>query len=278
MPDDMKDTIELVNATASRLQEFLAGLADQQWSADSACEGWTVADVTAHVTASASTWASNIARAVNGDSGPPEGQSFMTQGDRGSSTIAQGAVSYREEAGSKLLDNFASGYAGLKDQMAKLREEDWGKPCFHRRGPLPIGDYVALRVQELAVHGWDIRWGLDPNAEIWREPLRLLVGRVPRWLSNAFRPGLDLPTPVRYRFDVAGPVPIQNDLVVTGDMFQPEPNIGGEADVVFTCDTGNYILLIYGRLDVSQAIAQGRLQVRGDQEQAVNFTAWFKGF
>ena len=38
MPSDMKDTIELVNATASRLKEFLSGLNEQQWSAKSACE------------------------------------------------------------------------------------------------------------------------------------------------------------------------------------------------------------------------------------------------
>lgn len=278
MPSDMKDTIDLVNTTAARLREFLSGLDQQQWSAQSACEGWTVADAAAHVTASASTWATNIASAMAGDSGPPEGQSFMTPGERGSSGLAQNAISYREEAGPHLLDHFASGYAGLKDQMAKLREEDWGKPCFHRRGPLPIGDYVALRVQELTVHGWDIRWGLDPAAEIWPEPLGLMVERVPRWLSNAFRPGLDLPAPVRYRFDVAGPVAVKEDLLVTGDAFQAEANALGDADVVFKCDTGNYILLLYGRLDVEQAIVEGRLQVQGSQEQAVNFTAWFKGF
>ena len=278
MPSDMQDTIGLVNSTAARLREFLSGLDDGQWSANSACEGWTVADAAAHVTASASTWATNIARAMAGESGPPEGQSFMTPGERGSSGLAQNAISYREEAGSKLLDTFASGYAGLKEQMAKLSEEDWEKPCFHRRGPLPIGDYVALRVQELTVHGWDIRWGLDPAAEIWPEPLALMVKRVPRWLSNAFRPGLDLPAPVRYRFDVAGPVPVKEDIVVTGDGFQTEANASGDAGVVFQCDTGNYILLLYGRLDVDQAIAEGRLQVQGNRERAVDFTAWFKGF
>ena len=278
MPSDMKDTIELVNSTASRLQDFLSGLDEPQWAANSACQGWTVADVTAHVTASASTWASNIARAVDGDSGPPPGQSFLGQGERGSSTTAQSAVSYRQEAGPKLLDNFVSGYAELKDQMAKLREEDWGRPCFHRRRPRPVSDYTALRVQDLAVHGWDIRWGLEPKAEFWEDPLALLVGRVPRWLSNAFQPGLNFPTPVRYRFDIAGPVPFKEDLLVTGDAFHTEPGASGDADVVFRCDTGNYILLIYGRLDVNQAIAEGRLQVQGNQEQAVNFTAWFKGF
>ena len=105
-----------------------------------------------------------------------------------------------------------------------------------------------------------------------------MVGRVPRWVSNAFRPGLDLPTPMRYRFDVQKPVPVQEDFLVKGDSFQADP-VGSEpADVTFHCNTGTYILLIYGRLAVEGAIAAGRLTVDGSREQAANFTAWFQGF
>ena len=278
MPIGMQETIASVNSAAARLQEYLSGLDQSQWSADSSCEGWAVADVVAHLASGAGTWTNSLARAMDGDSGPLPGQTFLGRGESGSSVISQGAISYREEAGSKLLDNYISGYAGLQDQMDLLREEDWDKPCFHRRGNMRVGDYVALRVQELAVHSWDIRWGLEPGARVWEEPLPLLVDRVQRWLSNAFQPGLDLPTPVRYRFDVAGPAPVHEDLLVTGDSFDTQKDAAGEADAVFRCDTGNYILLIYGRLEVTQAVTEGRLQVDGDMAQACNFTAWFKGF
>ena len=105
-----------------------------------------------------------------------------------------------------------------------------------------------------------------------------MVGRVPRWLGNAFRPGLDLPTPIRYRFDVQNPVPVKEDLFVKGDSFQGEPTGGEPADVTFLGNNGTYILLIYGRLDVEGAIAAGRLSVAGSREQATSFTAWFQGF
>ena len=274
----MQQTIDLVNHTASKLQDYLSGLDQSQWSADSSCEGWAVADVVAHLASGAGTWTNSLARAVDGDSGPPPGQSFLGRGETGSGVIAQTATSYRQEAGQGLLDNYISGYAGLSNQMSRLREEDWEKPCFHRRGTMPVGDYVAVRLQELAVHSWDIRWGLEPGAEIWEEPLALMVDRVPRWLSNAFRPGLDLPAPVRYRFDVTGPAPVHEDILVSGDSFETEKSAAGQADTLFRCDTGNYILLIYGRLEVVQAAADGRLQVEGSREQAANFTAWFKGF
>jgi hypothetical protein len=55
-----------------------------------------------------------------------------------------------------------------------------------------------------------------------------------------YAPGLDLPTPVRYRFDVSSPVAVHEDLLVTGDfdqMRQPNQEL---ADVLFSCSTGNY--------------------------------------
>ena len=143
---------------------------------------------------------------------------------------------------------------------------------------MPLRDYVAVRLQELAVHSWDIRSGLDPSAQISQETLPWMVGRVQRWVDNAFRPGLDLPAPVTYRFDVAGPVPVREDFLVNGDTFQRVPNPQGPADVTFKCDTGNFILMIFGRLDVDRAVASGRLGVEGPKDLAANFTSWFEGF
>ena len=137
---------------------------------------------------------------------------------------------------------------------------------------------MGVRLQELMIHGWDIRSGLDENAELSQEPLADLLGRVPRWLSNAFRPGLDLPAPTRYRFRVVSAVAVSEDILVHRDSYQVGPPGSGQADVTFGCDTGNYILLIYGRLDVDRAVASGRLSVEGPRDLAANFTAWFEGF
>lgn len=274
----MSDVLHIVTSEATRLGTFLSGLAEQDWTRQSACEGWVVGDVVAHLSIAAGTWANSITRAVADDSGPPQGQMFLAPGERGSETTAQAARSAFEQGGTKLLEGFASGYGRLDRVLSTLSAEDWEKPCFHRRGPMPVREYVSLRVQELAVHGWDIRSGLDETAELSEESLPLLVGRVPRWLMNAFQPGLDLPALVRYRFDVAGPVPVNEDVVVNGINFQTEPSGPGDADVVFRCNTGNYILLIYGRLPVPKGIETGRLTVEGNRDRASDFTQWFRGF
>ena len=274
----MSELIELVNSEASRLGGFLSQLDEASWSRDSACEGWKVGDVLGHLASGGATWANTITRAINGDAGPPEGGAFLQPGERGSSVIAQAAIAINQEMGAKLLDTFSEGYDRLRQVMAGLKPEDWDKPCFHRRGPMPLRDYVAVRLQELAVHSWDIRSGLDPSAQISQETLPWMVGRVQRWVDNAFRPGLNLPSPVTYRFDVAGPVPVREDFLVNGDSFQRVPNPQGPADVTFECDTGIFILLIFGRLEVDRAVESGRLAVQGSMDLAANFTSWFEGF
>ena len=274
----MKEVVNLVNGEASRLGEFLSGLNAQDWSRQSACEGWVIGDVVAHLTGGAESWASSINRALTGDAGPPPGQGFLTEGDRGSEVIGETARASYQQLGTQLLEKFTAGYDHLAQVLATLDVEDWKRSCCHRRGSMPVGDYVEVRVQELVVHSWDIRSGVDQAAELGEESLALMVGRVPRWVSNAFRPGLDLPTPIRYRFDVQNPVPVKEDLLVQGDSFQAEPTGGEPADVTFRCNTGSYILLIYGRLDVEGAIAAGQLTVDGSREKANSFTAWFQGF
>ena len=274
----MTTLIDMVNAEAGRLANHLAGMKAESWSQDSACQGWKIGDVVAHLSIAASTWAASLTRAAAGDSDPPEGQSFLGAGVRGSDVIANAATAHFQEKGQQLLSEFNQGYDRLEHVMSTLRPEDWEKPCFHRRGKMPVHQFVALRVQELAVHSWDIRAGLDSSAAISEEALPQLVTMVPRWLRNAFRPGLDLPTPARFRFDVTGTERVSQDVVVNGQEFEIQAAGSGQADATFRCDTGNYILLIFGRLSVDQGVSSGRLNIEGSKERAAEFTTWFQGF
>ena len=138
--------------------------------------------------------------------------------------------------------------------------------------------YLGIQLQELTLHGWDIRSGLDASAELWDGPLAQLIGMVPRWLRTAFISSQDLPTPVRYRFDISSPVAVHEDILVTGAAYQASPSGAEPADAILRGSTGNYLLLIFGRLQVEQAVATGRLTVEGSLEQAKTFNAWFPGF
>ena len=65
---------------------------------------------------------------------------------------------------------------------------------------------------------------------------------------------------------------------MSGDTFSTEQHNSEAPDAIFRCDTSNYLLLMFGRLQVEHAVADGRLVVEGSLERAKNFNNWFKGF
>ena len=274
----MTEMIGLIGAEASHLRDFLANLDTEAWSRPSACAGWTVGDVAAHLTQGASTWSATITRAIAGDANPPPGEQTLRPGERGSEATAQRAIAFRQGMGeAELLHAFSAGYQRLHQVLLTLPPEDWDKPCYHRRGVLPIRDYVGLRLQELTIHGWDMRSAFDEAATLSASPLPALLGVAQRWLSNTFRPAPGLIAPIRYRFDVSGPVPVRQDLLVSQDSFQRESVTDRGADVTFRCTTGDYLLLVYGRLPLDRAVDTRRLEIAGNRAQASLFNTLFRG-
>jgi hypothetical protein len=139
-----------------------------------------------------------------------------------------------------------------------------------------------MTLQELVLHGWDIRARVAPEAALAPESLPALLeliatSRTSGFLTWAFRPGARLSPPVRYRFEVTGAVPSRVDIVVEGDDASITEAGDTTASVSFHCDTETYVLVMYGRLSLEAARALGRLRIEGDQALVVAFGQWFKG-
>jgi hypothetical protein len=59
-------------------------------------------------------------------------------------------------------------------------------------------EYVELRIQDLAIHNWDIRAAFEPAPHLALESLPILVHMAPTWLGMSLRPGPRLAVPVIY--------------------------------------------------------------------------------
>jgi len=275
--DEMPRRVSLIQGLAARLKEFLGTLPTEAWELPSACELWQVRDVVAHLTGGAERQIESMARGLRGDASPPPTFAPMDVATMPARNARRDVV-LRERLGKNLLATFATRYDQLGELLARFSPHDWGKPCWHaRRGVMPAREYVDLRIQELAVHDWDIHWAIEPEPHLDPESVPLLLEMVPTWLGMIFHPGPRLPSPLVYRFEITGWPSRRHLVIVEGDAFRVTPGSEEQADVVLRCDAETYLLWAYGRLSTADAVAQGRLAVAGDTQLAEQFQERFKG-
>ena len=166
--------------------------------------------------------------------------------------------------------------------LAGFSGDDWRCDCWHpRRGTMTAREYVSQRIQELAVHEWDIRSAFYPNASLHPDAVPVLQGMSAHWLRTAYNPGSDPPTQaVRYLFHLSDAAAL--DVIVSPDGVEVGNNVHGDAstiDLLVSCDANTYLLLAYGRLDVDAAIAAGRFSIeQGSEGLLRRFEAWMVGF
>jgi uncharacterized protein (TIGR03083 family) len=279
-----EERAKLLQSESQKFQQYLGGLPDDAWSKQSACELWRVDDVVAHLVGNAEFYASTVERGLRGEFEPPSGRPEAGTGhpSSGAAGTAEGAIANRERLGDDLLSTLEARSNHLNRLLAGLSPGDKDKPCYHPGGIVPAGNFVDLRFKELALHQWDIRSALEPGVGLVQGSLPSMVVLMTESFASgsirwAFWPGPALAQPVRYRFDVSEPAAFKADIVVEGDKFRFEESSAGPSDVSFRCDTGTLALMMYGRLDASTAIAQGKLEADGDGELASQFGRWFKG-
>ena len=275
--DEMARRVSLIHGLAERLKKLLGTLPTEGWELPSACELWQVRDVVAHLTGGAERQIESMGRGLRGDASPSPTFAPMDVATM-SAHNARRDVALRERLGEELLAAFVARYDQLGELLARFGPQDWEKGCWHaRRGVMPAREYLDLRIQELAVHDWDIRWAIEPEPHLDPDSVPLLLEMVPTWLGMSFRPGPRLPSPLVYRFEIMGWPSRRHLVVVEGDAFQVTPGSEGQADVVLRCDAETYLLWAYGRLSTADAVAQGRLAMAGDIQLSEQFQERFKG-
>jgi len=279
-----EERAKLLQSGSKEFQRYLSDLPDDAWGKQSACELWSVADVVAHLVGNAEFYAATVERGLKGEFDPPEGRPEAGTGhpSTGAAGTAEGAIANRERLSGNLLSALEDRTNHLTELLAGLNPADRDKPCYHPGGIVPAGNFVDLRFKELALHQWDIRSVLEPGVGLAPDSLPSMVVLLTESFASgsirwAFWPGPVLGQPVRYRFDVTDPAQFKVDIVVEGDSFRFEKSSPEPADVTFRCGTGALALMMYGRLDVADAVSQGMLEVEGDGGLGLRFGQWFKG-
>ena len=277
--------LNALQSVSDQITQYLRSLPPGSLDLPSACDRWQVGDVVGHLIRGSDFYHSTVSLGLAGETSAPPGRvpAGSESGASAADGIADASIARRRQLGDDaLLPAFIESNDRLIGLLSTLKPEQRDLPCYHGAGLVPAGNFIELRANELTVHYWDIRSrfdgdflpvpeGLDAALQMVRQSLG--AGAL-RW---GFWPGPALETPVRFRFQVEQPIPATADILVHGDEASLADPGTGPADVTFRCETGVFILLMFGRLTVAEAGERGLLQVEGDPGLASRFSQWFRG-
>ena len=252
---------EEIRRAGKRIEEFLQTLGPEDLARQSACEGWTVADVVGHLVERGRPIPDQIERGLQGDLSPTPGVDTAppVSEDQFRLDLDRAAVTLRKELGDGLLAEFGRVNRDFDRVMELVQPDDWEKLCYHRLRPETVRSKVDIRIAELAMHEWDIHWAFDPNATLAEESLPGLVYASGRAVRRAFRPDPSRSGPMRYRFTLGVPNPSAVDVVLAPEGASFEIEAGGEPDLILVCGPATYAMVIFGRWNLRDVIADGRL-------------------
>ena len=259
------DRARVVLAEGKRLERFLASLSPEDWQRQSACDQWRVADVVAHLTVMQ--LAERIERARRDIDGPPADEMATGSVDEDGfrRMIAETAIELGAKLGDELLPKLIGDRERLEGLLSEFRPEDWDSPCQHPMGPEPVRTWVDILTTETCMHAWDIRSRFDPEYHLSDDSLPALFNTVPRAIRRAFRPDPARTPPTRYRFVVDGAGQAVQDIVLDERGGRRESPGGAQADVTLRCSAETFILVMFGRLRLDNALSDGRITYDGPE-------------
>ena len=271
----VRERIKLLRGLSNELAADLHSMPSDIWRDaeryPSGCEQWNLADVVAHLSYGALGHAMVIRRALRAELSPPMAYLPLCGADG-----VDHIVRLREAYGEDLVPEFNATCKELNGIFVELAPESYHLPAWSHAGESPISALIDERAVELAIHGWDIRYGFDR----WARLSELAVPFVKAWAEESIaarlRSGRAPARPVTYRFLLEDAPADSRDVMVSEDCVRIAPPSTRDADVTFRCDTNAYLLLMVGRLPFSRYIRRGRLAVEGDEMLAKRFPDWFQ--
>ncbi len=264
--------IRIVQSEADSLTQFLDTLSADDWERPSACERWAIRDVVGHIVWATTYYADAISRGIQGDDSHlpdrPPGDAPAAPPEL-SEYFYQQAIDTQDRLGDDRMPTLRSRLHALTDLMASLSPEQWEMSCaFYEFISLqcPAHALLALAIQELAIHGWDMRSQFDKSATISEPSLALLMERLTARASFLTQPiGIDPQALVRYRFDFGADSALRYDLIIEGGNDRMEPAADSLADATIYCDRTTFALLLFDRFRLDSALSQGRVTIEGDE-------------
>lgn len=254
-----RETVATLGAATRReitaIARQVRGLDAAGWDAPTWCTGWTVREVVAHLAEGVERFGQQVRGALAGS--PVE----FSMAERDARRQVVKALPPDE-----LVSELKRRTGAFFEYLEGLPEAELTGAVVPMAAGLTAPVSIAyLRLQEPAIHRWDLLAPSAPDATLDAESAALLVdyvlGNAPRQTKPDALAGLD----VTYRLDVQGP---GGGAVVIGcregKATVVRDQAPGAADLALATEA--LVRLLWGRVAVERALARGVLQ--GDAEAA----------
>lgn len=268
-------------AELGRLGGYVQGLAIEDWKKPSAVERWSIGDVVAHL---------NLALAVSGRlvdavvAGRGSGNVWKTvdQLTRKAGPVTAPAFEAINRTLPRVIDRalspevikaqLAAGSRTLQEKLLKVGQADYTRPVYYRGGPWPLSFFLAALVNELAVHAWDIRSRLDPQAHLSEDARSVLPWFY--WSGAPFM--LRLPKQMEGTVQVTLSDPsLAMWWSIKGGELEQGVGQAEKPDVTLTGASGTFVLALAGRLPPDDVLRSTSLSADGNESLAKAFLgAW----
>lgn len=254
----MSETVvDLLEREWAALDALCRDLTEDEWDTPSDCPGWTVRDLVSHII--------GTEKMLAGDPAPP---ALETPGEHVRNPIGAGNEAWVEERrdrpGAEVLAELREVTARRLEQLRAMAPEDFDRVGFTPEGEGPYRAFMDIRLFDCWVHEQDIRRALGRPGHLDGPIAEASVRKVAAAAGYVVGKKAAAPDGSTVVFDVHGPTEVVVPVVVEG-RARVLAEAPADPTVTIRLDTATYVALGCGRWDADRAIAEGDVDVVGDQ-------------
>jgi uncharacterized protein (TIGR03083 family) len=248
--DDARRVARLSRAEYEDLLGYLEKLPPAGWTEQSACSEWQVYQVVSHIGSQPEIHAGTLNAGLRG--APP-----MTDDDRKAIWARFDAMQPDE-----VLPAFKANNDAFVALVDSLSEEELGKTIPWIFGPTPLASVLAGRLNEQALHNWDVKRVHDTRVKVTAAAVPdLLEVNVPSRVGRLAQPARAealVGKTIQFLYSQPdGAVSVS----VEADGAQATPGNAEAPDLTVELPAEALIRLIWGRYDVAGGVASGELKL-----------------
>lgn len=153
-PHEQLSIIPVVARQSAHMIQAFRQWPRDHWSRATYCDGWTIANMVAHLATGADYHTEVLTSGLSGNPTWPWGAANL---DEVRAIRAKAVQTLCDSGPEALLSGFEASANRLQTVLESLQIDDLDKVALYPRMPIPLGQWVGMRLIELVVHDWDMR-------------------------------------------------------------------------------------------------------------------------